>query len=249
MKKLLIGCGVLALLCVGALGYLTWTLWPELAAIYEQSEEFEQRIQALERDHAFDGAAQTELDTERFVTFLDLRTELKTALAGFIAEQEQLWQDADAGDVGVIESIRRAMRMWPTLFNDLLPLLEARGMSVTELGFSSRVLWATLENIDAGGASLDPSLNDLRGIHPTLRAEFDKHREEDTPTLEQLLSGIDARLVSGARRAMALDVARVQAGLLDPPLERILLLIGVGNLTPESGPPLPADVTEPDGAR
>jgi hypothetical protein len=219
MKKLLLGCGILLAIGLGTLGFIAYQLWPDWQEATERGEVFAERIMAIDAANPFDPEAQADLDTTRFASFLELRSDVRRALEELKADIGSLRQDVAAEELGAIEIVKLNLQQQPLVYDALLPLLEQHQMGLSEMGWHTQVLWAALENIDAGGGGGDTQLDALRGLFPRLEDSFDKLRAEDAPSAQDLLTAIDSSVVSSARKILATDVDRVKSGMMEPELE------------------------------
>lgn len=229
MKKLLLGCGILLAIGLGTLGFVVYQLWPDIQHLSERAQLFEARVSTIERENPFDAKAVSELDTERFASYLELRSEARVALMAMVEDVRALGEQTEEEQPGMIEQMRTFLQRIPMVYDAILPLLETHRMSLAEMGWHTQVLWATLENIDSGGGGESAQLDALRGVFPMLRKAYDEADTEDGRPLDELLAAIDASMVSSARRILALDVPRVKEGLLEPEVEAVLMLVSVGS--------------------
>lgn len=228
MKKLFLGCGILLLIGLGTLGYVGYQLWPDISHAVERAEAFNERMLVLEREHPFDAAAQTGLDTERFVSYLELRIDAKQSMGTMLEDLRETEDRIENKELGFVEAARYFIQRVPMSYDFFGPLLEQRGMGPSELGWHTRVLWATLESVESGAGADDPQLNRLAGRYYKLRDAYKQAKHENGVPLEKLLAGIDPAVVRSARLAMALDIDRVEAGLLEPDVEAVFLMLSVG---------------------
>ncbi|RKY17717.1 MAG: hypothetical protein DRQ55_15095 [Planctomycetota bacterium] len=221
---------------LGALGFVTWQIWPQVQEAMQRTEEYQSRLLTLEESFPFDAETQTVLDAQRFNAFLDMRTELRIDLQRTMDETRRMEQQATDDDLGTIARLRMQFTQFPMVYDPIVGALERHDMSLNELGYYVQVLWATLGNIDAGGGGGDAQLDQLRGLYPKLQLAYRSVVSQDSPKLADLVAHIDPAVVSTARKLMATDVPRVQAGMLEPPLEAVCLALATSGLKVQMGP-------------
>lgn len=223
MKKLLIGCGCLVLLLLGAGGWFVWQFVPAVTAIQDSMVSATTQLNELDQQHPFDEEAQVELDTQRFAQALDIRVGLKDDFARWEADLESI-DDEDVGFGNFIETMTGAMTRFADMFELLPNALEGQGMGPTEFIFHSRVLWAALDSIGAGAGG--PELDGLRGEYDTMVGAYGQIRQQNPelpPTFGELVGEVPPALVISARQVLAADALRVEAALAQPQMEVTLL--------------------------
>jgi len=223
MKKLLIGCGIVALLGLGALGFMTWKLMPVVRRAFEKAEVMGERFLALEQSYPFEASGV--LDQQRFASALLGRARLRLR---FEAAKEELdaysAQQKDAGLTDFLEvAIGVADRFLPLA--DAVPeVLDELRMAPSEFNYHCRVLWATLQLVDAGAA--DASLEPLRGEFDEFRAAYaEVHRgnEDQFPALDTSIGSFDPPVLADAKTVLARDTQLVLDGMNAPEIEILLL--------------------------
>ena len=212
-KALFIGCGVILLIIVGGLGFLGWTFYGPIKAIYDQWEVDQPRFAALEDRFPFDVEAQTQLHIDRFTTHLDLRVSLVNYARALELEIDGALND---DSIGFIDQLRAPFERIQGLTSQVATQFEEAGMSLSEFAYYSRVLWATLRNLDegSGGSALVP----LRGRYSQLRHAYEEATREqpDVPTLDEIIgteSSFPPDVLDTAVALLAQDTNRVLEGV------------------------------------
>lgn len=232
MKKLLIGCGCGGLILLAAgLAFIGVQAYPIYKEIEEQGSRYDAKIELLDEEHPFSPDAQTELDTERFATALELRVELRQGLDRWQEGLRQFGEDAEAEELGVWDVIEQLQQDPTILFSDVLQeipaTLGASAMGPTEFAYYTRLLWATLESIEAGTGG--PDLDPLRGRYLVLKdfyARDVKRQQPKAPDLDQIVGSFDPAVVLAAKQVLGTDTTRVLDGIAPPELE-IVYMVGL----------------------
>jgi len=253
MKKIFIGCGILVALLLGALGYLTYKVYPLVKDSIGRFERFGIEIAALEESYPFD-ESNDDLDTERFASALDLRVDLKARFRAMDSEFDEYGEQLEQEDTGVLDMLDvlvGAMARFYPILDDVPRLLGEAQMGPAEYTYHCRVLWAALQQIGAGagGVELEPlqaEFDRFRGAYGQIR----KQNEEEWPPLNELIGDFDPTVIEKAKIIMATDTDRVLAGMVDAEFEAIYMKFKgfMQDAMPPQGagtpPPVPA---VPDG--
>ena len=226
MKKLLIGCGCLVLLVLGAGAWFVMQLAPGFTQMQDGVADAAMRMHALDHAHPFDPDSQEELDAERFATALDVRIGLKDDYERWEAKMEAL----DPGDgaeafKNLIAAATGAMELMAEQFALVPTALEGTAMSPKEFVFHSKVLWATLDSIGAGAGG-DAFDSDLRGQYDIMVGAYGEIRQSDPnlPTsFDALVGEVAPGLVITARQVLASDPLRAESAIAQPGMEVLLL--------------------------
>jgi hypothetical protein len=223
MKKIFIGCGVLALIILGILGFLAYQIAPVVMEAWDAAQGMGVELVLLEEEFPFDGSAVESLDQTRFASALDFRRELAAELdlLGLdLRELDQAIQEEDPSifDWGdVLEGLW--LKVGPVL--DKVPgMLRRKEMSASELGWHSRVMWATLRRIDAGAT--DETMEPLHGQFDEFRrtyTELKRRQDDELPPLDDVIGDFDEAILDGAQAVFTEDPQRVLDGIKDPALE------------------------------
>src|SRR5262245_51910342 len=117
MKKVFIGCGIVVLIALLAVGYLTYAVWPNASKFVQQWIAASDELNALAREYPFDPRAQTQLDPARFEQMLDVRVQLADYFATFTAQMDAARQQQEAeGGPGFIGQLQQ-------VFDQIAPVL------------------------------------------------------------------------------------------------------------------------------
>ena len=223
MKKLFIGCGVLALLVLGALGYFAWQVWPMVEEFSQKFTVFGSEMVALEEAYPFEHDDPDHLDSERFAASLQVRDDMAARFSAMESEldaygREQ--EEADVGILGLLDVVGGALQRFMPIFDDVTTILDGAQMGPSEFSHHTRVLWATLQAVDAGAAG--PELEPLRGSFEEFRrryGEMQRENSEDWPPFDELIGAFEPGVIATAKAVLAVDTQRVLDGLSDPFLE------------------------------
>jgi len=218
MKKLFIGCGIVVLLIVAALGYVTWQVYPQVREWQSQWEGAFTQLQALEQKYPFDAQAQAAapLDAPRFAASLDLRADLADNLTHAYDKLETIaGKDEQGEQLGFVDMIREMFRTAAPLMPDFQAQLSKQQMSWPEFAFYTRLLWACLYRVDAGVGP--PELESLRGSYDKLNQNYDRLRQEHAgqklPPLADVIGKFPPQLLNEASALLAQNLQRVELGL------------------------------------
>jgi len=238
MKKLFIGCGILVLLILGALGYVAYQVYPDASVGQERMVAALVQLKQLDQTHPFESEAQTQLDGQRFVQVLETRVNQTEYLRGLIDDLESLSDDVeDDEELGLIDSIKLFIRGAKRSF---LLMGEAAGvfaenpaeleMGPSEFAWHTKVIWACLRRVDQGAG--EPGLEELRGRFEEFEEFYMKQRQsnDDMPVLDALIGDIPAAVIAQASVVLASDIERVRLGLFAPELDHLYLLMPVQQL-------------------
>jgi hypothetical protein len=229
MKKIFIGCGILVVLLLGALGYLAYKVAPHVKDSVARFERFGTEITVLEESFPFEQTP-GELDTQRFASALDLRVDLKARfqqMEGDFDEYGEQLEEEDTGFFDMLDVLAGAMGRFYPLLDDVPSLLREAHMGPSEYTHHCRVLWAALQQVDAGagGVALEPlegEFDRFRGAYGQMR----KQDEDEWPPLSELLGEFDPQVLEQARAMLAVDTDRVLAGMVDTEFEAIYMKFG-----------------------
>jgi len=212
-KAFFIGCGFLLLLVVGGLAFVGYTFIPPVKALYEQFEVDQPRFSALEDSFPFDVEAESQLDVDRFTTHLELRVTLVDYARTL---EEDIQRSLNDDSIGFIEQLRVPFTRALGITTHVATTFEEAHMSLSEFAWYSRVLWATLRNLDkgAGGMALAP----LRGRYSELRQRWEEatRDDEDAPTIDEIIGAeqdFPPAVMDTALALVAQDTDSVLAGL------------------------------------
>jgi len=223
MKKILIGCGVLALIVLGILGFMAYQIGPVVMEAWDAAQIMGRELEELELEFPFDDESIVQLDKERFASALDFRLELATTLQLLGIDLNELGKTIEEEDPSIFSWGDVLSGLWGRVgpVMDSVPgMLRAHRMSASELGWNTRVMWATLKLIDAGGAdeAMEPLLgqfNDFRRAYAELRRGDDN----DLPPLDDVIGEFDPAILLAAKAVFAQDPQRVLDGITDPVIE------------------------------
>ncbi len=219
MKKLFIGCGIVVLLIVAVLGYITYQVYPQVKEWQSQWETAFTQLQALEREHPFDAQAQlaAPLDARRFEASLALRADLADRLTR-VGEtfKTVVGKDSEGESLGVVDLLREMFRTATPLLPDFQARLAEQQMSWPEFAFYTRLLWACLYRVDAGVGP--PELASLRGAYEKLNQNYETLRADnnggkDLPPLEDVIGKFPPSLLNEASALLARELPLVEKGL------------------------------------
>ncbi len=232
MKKIFIGCGVLVLLVLGFLGYVAYQFVPVVQEAIATAERMQQDFTALDQDYPFDETQVEALDIERFSSVLELRIELAQELELLNADFEKFGDDLEEKDLGIFDMgefagmLMSGMSRVQGLTGSVPSLLRQREMSATELSWHCRVMWATLNLIDAGAA--DEQLEPLRGEFDTFSREYELMRKENNdnemPVLSEVIGEFDTKILEEAKAVFELDPQLVLDGRTEAMVEVFYLI-------------------------
>lgn len=210
MKRIFIGCGVVVLLLLGGIGFLTWRFWTPMQEFKAKTEQAAARLNALNVSAPFDPAAVTRLDAARFAAALDLRALICEDLKGANERLSKL-TDPDA-DVGMLAGMDLTLTELGAMTPRFADRLEAAHMSWPEFAWHTRLFWSVLQRVGMGAG--DPRLTELSGAYKHLEEVYDQERKQaELPQLKDLIGDFQPALISDAGAVMATDVARVRASL------------------------------------
>ena len=227
MKKILLGCGLIVLLGLGFLGYVAWKISPEMKSVMQEAEQAARDMEELDRQYPFEPDLEA-LDPGRFDTYLGAR--VRTNIDEWTASLEATGQELEDQDTGWIQALKAALGKLQTMPATVVPVLQETRMSGSEFNWNARLLWATLETIDAGMVGSGTRLGELRGLYPELRGAYNAERQSDAPELDELIGDFPPLLLEQARNALAEDVDRVRAGIAKE-LEAEIVFLAVGHET------------------
>ena len=248
MKKLLIGCGAVLLLCLGVMGVVMWQIWPAIESAAAEAEDYHQRLVDLEVNYPFDPLARTELDTVRFATSLDVHAEIKRHMDAWELDMVSYGRQVTEQDIGSIDQAKEYIRRLTQLYRLFVPPLEEYKLSLSEFSYHTRVLWATLGTIGAGVVN-DPELDSLRLLYDNLREAYDESRAEGSIPLEEVIGEFQPGELSRARNILKGDPEKVEQAILIMNAELIFMSMKQGPATEEVGFPSSVDwdMPEPEG--
>jgi hypothetical protein len=215
MKKVFIGCGVVVLLGLIAIGYLAYRIAPDIQRLNKEWQAAIAVLESLDERFPFDPKAQTELDVARFDQMLDVRLGLGEYLKGLEQQVEELEQaEAEDRGPGFVGTIKEVIGQLSPVLTQFATRLEAASMSWQEFAWHTRVLWGALARIDAGLGN--PELDALRGEYKKFDAHYEAVRREqgELPPLKDLLADLPPEALVAAEQVLVRDVGRVHRALV-----------------------------------
>jgi hypothetical protein len=226
MKKLFIGCGIVVLLLLGGIMFLFWEFGSDIRALQAQAQAALASLNALDKAHPFDAAAQTSLDSERFLAALDIRAQLAEDLVQLGDNMQELQRKEDAGesDIGWREMVHRMIGSVTGIMPKFAERLTAAQMSWPEFAWYTRVLWSVLYRVDIGVA--EPGLEPLRNSYTNFKSKYDALRRDQKglPELRDLLGEFPPAVLADAAAVMATDPQLVKQGLRVPEVEHLYMM-------------------------
>ncbi|GJM21807.1 MAG: hypothetical protein DHS20C15_17220 [Planctomycetota bacterium] len=228
MKKLLIGCGIVAVLLLGALGYIGWKLAPAVQQLMNAGDALQESFVELNVRYPYDPEVETDFSVDRFQTALELRSELRVTLAGVA----QSFEEIEKGELGFFESVEAAFTAVTEPFEKSSQLLDQARMSPVE--FTQHVLayWAAAKSAHDGLGD-QQALASLRANYELFAQTYAKAREdsEDIPRLATLLEDVAPDQIAGAREYLEMNHDLAELGEAELVLE--LVMVQLSN--PETG--------------
>jgi hypothetical protein len=226
MKKIFIGCGIVVLLLLGGVAFLTWRFWGDFTEMRVQATQAVERLNAIAAAQPFDPSAQAGLDTERFAQALDVRALLAADLVQIGTDMEEMQRKEEAGetDIGFFELWSQMFKAVTGLMPNFAARLEETQMSWPEFAWHTRVMWSVLYRVDIGVG--EPDLEPLRDRYTDFKAKYDELRrqQEGLPELRDLLGEFPPAVLSSAAAIMAKDTQRVERGLRVPEVEHLYMM-------------------------
>ena len=200
MKKLLIGCGILVLLFLGALGFLGYKLYPSAREMYDSIQSSTVAMEELDRRFPYDPQTADSFDQESFAEALAMRTELR----GQMHLVSEIIEGAEHEDAGVLDSMAQVFSALSDAIDRLIVTLNSGSMGPTEFSHHMLTYWAAASSAAAGGGDAS-ELASLIKEFETFKVLYSKKRDmrEDMLPLEQRLSEVDEALTAGARAYLA----------------------------------------------
>jgi len=228
MRKFFIGCGVLVLLVLGAIGLLTWKLYPDFREFEQSATASLKRIEALDRVHPFDPDGQSSLDTERFATSLGVRLRLGESLAAAeqrLVDMQQRYEDD--GDFGIFDLLGGMLGSFAGALDQFAQELEGAAMGWPEFAWHTRVLWGTLHRLDVLGLG-DTALDPLRGEFLRFREHYEQlaQQHQQMPALRDQVEGLPPAVLASAEQVLAADLTRARASLRTIALDHVYMMPG-----------------------
>jgi hypothetical protein len=223
MKKIFIGCGVIALLVLGILGFMVYQIGPVVMEAWDAAQVMGRQLEELEQEFPFDDESIVQLDKERFSSALNFRQDLAAKLDLLGVDLNEFGKIVESEDPSIFSWGDVLSDLWERVgpVMDSVPgMLRERRMSASELGWNSRVMWATLKLIDAGGA--DESMEPLLGQFDRFRrayAELRRGDDNELPPLDDVIGEFDPEILLAAKSVFAEDPQRVLDGITDPVIE------------------------------
>lgn len=215
MKKVFIGCGIVVLIGLLAVGYLTYAVWPNASKFVQQWMAASDELNALDREYPFDPRAQTELDPARFEQMLDVRVQLADYFATFTAQMEAMkQQQQNEGGPSFIGQLQRVFDQIAPVLTEVAARLREAKMSPQEFAFHTRVMWGVLARVDSNLAG--EGLKDLHGRYTKFKEDYEALQRDESNHLEKLdslLAALPPEALKTAEDIMARDPARVSRAL------------------------------------
>ncbi len=228
MKKIFIGCGVLALIVLGFLGYFAYQFVPMIQEAIAAFEELGTELIALEEEFPFDPAEVDQLDRDRFAAALDLRRTFADRLERSVSDFEEYGRTVDEEETGIFDIadvMGGAAQQFLPVLREIPARLREEQMAPSELAWSTRVLWAELRNIENGTRGdefemFEGRFDGFRGAYDVLRNRDDN---DELPELDELIGSFDAHVLDAASEVLLADPQRVADGFSEPEIEVIYL--------------------------
>ena len=223
MKKIFIGCGVLALIVLGILGFMVYQIGPVVMEAWDAAQLMGRQLGELEQEFPFDEKTVVQLDKKRFASALDFRQELGAKLDLLGVDLNEFGKTVESEDPSIFNWGDVLSDLWDRIspVMDSVPgMLREHRMSASELGWNTRVMWAALKLIDAGGA--DESMEPLQGQFDRFRREYAELRrrdDNDLPPLDDVIGEFDSEILVAAKSVFAENPQRVLDGITDPIIE------------------------------
>ena len=227
MKKIFIGCGVIALLVLGFLGVLAYQVVPVIMEAIDHAQLIGGDLLELETEFPFDEADLVQLDTDRFATALDLRVEVATELEVLglnLTEVSRMLEEKDPSIFGYGTAMKDLLDEVAPAAARAPEMLRQHAMSTTELGWHTQLMWATLRLVDNGDP--DEAMEPLRGQFTGFRRAYEdleKQQGDEFPPLNDVIGEFEPGFLEAAKAVFAQDPQRVLDGMTDPALEIIYL--------------------------
>lgn len=227
MKKIFIGCGVLALIVLGILGFMAYQIVPVVMEAFDSLQVLGVELVELEEEYPFDESEVEQLDPARFISALEFRVDLASELDLLGVDLTQLGHALDEEGPSFFDMGDVLLDIWNRVgpvITRVPDMLRQQQMSASEFGWNSRVMWAALRRIDAGVA--DDSLEPLRGQFDAFRrayAELEREDNSELPPLDDLIGDFDSVILDEATAIFSADPQRVLDGTADPVIEIIYL--------------------------
>ena len=211
MKKVFIGCGIVVLIGLLAVGYLTYAVWPNATKFVQQWIAASDELNALDREYPFDARAQTGLDPARFEQMLDVRVQLADYFATVTAQMEAMKQQDGPGLIGQFQQV---FDQFAPVLTEIAARLREVKMSPQEFAFHTRVMWGVLARVDSNLTG--ENLKELRGRYTKFKEDYEKLQGEERnhlANLDELLAVLPPEALKTAEEIMARDPARISLAL------------------------------------
>ena len=212
MKKVFIGCGIVVLIALLGVGYLTYAVWPNASKFVQQWMAASDELNALDHEYPFDPRAQTQLDRARFEQMLDVRVQLADYFATFTAEMEAMKQKDDGP--GFIGQLQQVFDQIAPVLTEVAARLREAQMSPQEFAFHTRVMWGVLARVDSNLTG--ENLKDLRGRYTKFKDDYEKLQHDERnqlAKLDDLLASLPPEALKTAEEIMARDPDRISHAL------------------------------------
>ncbi len=209
MKKLLIGCGVLIAILLGAVAFLAYQVVPAIQETAQQFEIAAEHLKELDQSHPFSTPPESAFSPERFISALELQETLFGAVLSRIGSLGQ--------DRGLVETVLEGNDLVQDSLSDIVEGLTARSMGPTEFSWHSSIFWVSLKRIGAGfgPAALEPYSN----CYQDLDQQYEEHRAADSPSFNDNLPEVDSSISDAAIAIMATRLDLLDAITMEPELE------------------------------
>ena len=220
MKKVLIGCGILVVLLLAALGVGVYLVAPGVMDMMRQWTEAAEEMKALDQQHPFDEAAEGAFDELRFASTLDARAGV---IRGIRTREAAFEEVADGDELSIRETLTEGLGVAAPMLTDLADALAAAQMGPAEFVYHTRVLWAALQRVDAGLGP--PELEPLRGIYENMAKQYEASTKFDpnAKPLAEVLGEVDRAITDSAMEVMASKVSTIEEALDEVGLEPMYL--------------------------
>lgn len=227
MKKLLIGCGVIALLLVGGVSFVAWKLWPAAQEFMQSLEVVVDSMEELNDDYPYDPELRTDFDVERFADALVLRGALRGEFSDLANQVQALENDEE---LSFIERTAKGLRLIRTPFTAATTLLTDARMGPAEFVHHMLTYWSAARSAHDGLGD-QVALAGVRARYEALADFHEQARQEnpELPRLTKLLEPVSPAQTEGARGYLEQHRDVGELSNLDLLVEMMLLQLGNPN--------------------